>query len=149
MTKEWFGVKILYRVDLEGERVLEPSHPLPPGVHEVEESVVLIRATSSDEALELATKIDLKTEEQWSGGTNAFGQTLRMRWVQMDAHTTSLEELVEGSEVYSSISVWVERSDNELIATFFPEGDIPNKDLPGDYVFLDTKRRETAEPQKE
>ena len=127
--KKWYGVRVLHRQDLEGERQREPSRETPTDIHEAEVRVVLVRARSLDEALEVGEKEALAYDEAMSGGTTLLGQIIKVQWLHMDSYGP-LEALGEGVEAYSQITLWRGKSDDELSAIFFPPGDWDRDDYP-------------------
>jgi hypothetical protein len=121
----WYGVGTLVRLIATGKPKKTDKH-FDPTSTLVEDRVVLLRADSFDSAIEKAEK-EAQQYCRRTRFTNIYGQSVRMKFLRMvDAFSLPDQELVVGSEVYSSTTLVPHSlSDAKLVAQRFGDDEGP------------------------
>ncbi len=133
----WYGVRTLVRLIAVGRPKKTDKH-FDPTSTLVEDRVVLFRADSFDSAIEKAEK-EAQVYCRRTRFTNIYGQSVRMKFLRMvDAFSLLDDELVVGSEVYSSTTL-VARSVSAAKLITQRYGDHKEPGGGSRYKFLDAK----------
>jgi hypothetical protein len=106
----WYAVKSLYRMDVSATPEAEAR------LSSFEERVVLMRASSFEQALEKAQR-EARAYAEDGAWTNARGETVTTRHLEaLDAFLLTEDELADGCEVYSKmLFVAPSLTDEELV----------------------------------
>ncbi|KXX66923.1 DUF4288 domain-containing protein [Flammeovirga sp. SJP92] len=118
--KKWFGVKILFKYQVSGKVKTELiDDDWVENYRAFEESVILIRATSFDEAYQIAEE---KTNGNTDSWMNKYGQVIeKIFHDSIDCFLIGDEEFEDGLEVYSNIfEINNNLSDDQLIGEYYP-----------------------------
>lgn len=119
MDKQWYSVKLVYKFDIAGE----PTHTDEQYQNKqnfFEESIILVNATSFDDAYEKAEKYGRENEETYQ---NEYDQTVLYVFVDtLDCYV--LGKTIESeTQVYASIR----QTDKETDADQFIENTLKNE----------------------
>ncbi|MDJ1504038.1 DUF4288 domain-containing protein [Xanthocytophaga agilis] len=123
MKKEdmkWYGVKLVYVFTIQGLPIVELiDKNYIENYRGYEESIVIIKAQSFDEAYELAEKVARKNE---SDHTNIYGQRVEKRYLEsLDCFWIFEERIKSGMEVYSQmIDSTTQVETEDFLDTTFP-----------------------------
>ncbi|MFB2346678.1 DUF4288 domain-containing protein [Priestia megaterium] len=121
LDAQWYGVKVLYKHLIVGK-------PNPEKIDEnyeehqiFEESILLIKAQSFDQAYEIAEKKAKECEDSY---TNVYDQTVKFQFIEsLDAFLLFEEdEFPSGTEVYSRfLHIPKEESLANVLSRHYPE----------------------------
>ncbi|CAI9001623.1 DUF4288 domain-containing protein [Priestia megaterium] len=118
---EWYGVKVLYKNLVIGEPNAEKLDENYEDHQIFEESILLIKARSFEQAYEIAEK---KAKESEDSYTNVYGQIVKFQFVEsLDAFLLCEEDgLQSGTEVYSRfLHIAKEESLEGVLSRHYPE----------------------------
>jgi len=121
LNLEWYGVKVLYKNLVVGEPNPEKLDENYEDHQIFEESILLIKALSFEQAYEIAEK---KAKESEDSYTNVYGQVVKFQFVEsLDAFLLCEEdELQSGTEVYSRfLHIAKEESLENVLSKYYPE----------------------------
>jgi len=118
---EWYGVKVLYKYLIIGSPNIEKIDENYEDHQVFEESILLIKAQTFDQAYEIAEK---KAKECEGSYTNVYDQIVKFQFVEsLDAFLLCEEdELQSGTEVYSRfLHIPKEESLANVLSRHYPE----------------------------
>jgi ABC-type enterochelin transport system substrate-binding protein len=141
MTTNWYGIKSILRFDT------MPGPPKEGTISAVEERVVVLTASSFDEAL---SKGEVEAREYAASARwpNDAGQEVACRYLDAIEVYQISGELVSGAEVFSkTIFVSRDEADSRLIDRLMGSEDEAGKDVHGAFE-PDFERIADAAPQK-
>jgi len=116
---KWFTVALLYESVIEGEPInLDKEYDSSNNVYE--ESHLLVKAVSSEEAIALGEKIGYENEHHYK---NQYDQTVYWKLVKvLDCFELLDEEFKTGTELYSRFVLTPkENSTKDVLKRFFQE----------------------------
>jgi hypothetical protein len=112
-AKQWYGARTLYR------HTVECDQPRP---FLVEQRVVLVEASSFEDAIDRAESEALSYASQFRG-VNSQGQAVRVEYLG-SCNVYSIDDaLLDGVEVHSQMTVHNEGTDDELSNRFMGSSD--------------------------
>jgi len=118
---KWYGVKVLYKNLIEGKPNAEKIDENYEDHQIFEESILLIKAKSFDQAYEIA---ETKAKENEDSYINVYDQVVNFQFVD-SLHAFLLcedEELENGIEVYSRfLHISKEESFANVLSRYYPE----------------------------
>ena len=118
---QWYGVKVLYKYLIVGKPNIEKIDQNYEEHQIFEESILLIKAQSFDQAYEIAEKKAKECEDSY---TNVYDQTVKFQFIEsLDAFLLcEEEELPNGTEVYSRfLHVPKKESLANVLSRYYPE----------------------------
>ncbi|WP_176586238.1 DUF4288 domain-containing protein [Priestia megaterium] len=118
---KWYGVKVLYKNSLIGEPNAEKLDENYEDHQIFEESILLIKARSFEQAYEIAEK---KAKESEDSYTNVYDQIVKFQYVEsIDAFLLCEDdELESGTEVYSRfLHTAKEENLESVLSRHYPE----------------------------
>lgn len=131
---QWFSVKLIFENIISGE-------PEPDTIDEnytdkyitYEESIVLIKAQSFDNAYKIAEKKARENEMEY---TNTYGQLVNCKFIEaIDCFSISDETLGTGVEIYSRfLRVYKDIDTQDFIDKYYPDTIEDNSGI--DYQFV-------------
>ncbi len=120
-TWKWFAVKLLYEGVISGEPSPETiDQNYSRDFKNFEESIILVKAQSFDQAYSIAEK---KAKEAEIDYQNPYDESVHWQLIKaLDAFWLFDDELVSGTELYSRIIRVAKSVDNdEVIKNLYPE----------------------------
>ncbi|MGF9889634.1 DUF4288 domain-containing protein [Priestia megaterium] len=118
---QWYGVKVLYKHLIVGKPNTEKIDENYEDHQIFEESILLIKAQSFDQAYEIAEKEAKECEDSY---TNVYDQTVKFQFIEsLDAFLLYEEdELPSGTEVYSRfLHMPKEEKLANVLSRYYPE----------------------------
>jgi len=118
---KWYGVKVLYKHLVSGEPNREKIDKNYNEHQIFEESILLIKAQSFDQAYELAEREAKGREDSY---TNVYDQLIEFKFIEsLDAFELFEDEgLQSGTEVYSRfVHTSKEEKLNDFLTRYYPE----------------------------
>ncbi|PEL07600.1 DUF4288 domain-containing protein [Bacillus sp. AFS017336] len=117
---EWFAVKVLYECKISGNPTPEKINYEIDDLNTFEETILLIKAPTVEQAYLIGEKEALKNETEY---LNQFGETVEWKFIEiLDCFELFDKKLQTGTELYSRfIRVPKDLSKEELIFQYYPE----------------------------
>lgn len=118
---EWYAVKVLYKCNISGNPSPETIDENYSNTHRTfEESIILVKAPSFEQAYEIAEK-----EVKWAemDYLNPYDETVEWKFVEsIDCFHLFDKKLQTGTELYSRfLRVPKDTSNKEVISHYYPE----------------------------
>ncbi|CAM3639092.1 DUF4288 domain-containing protein [Brevibacillus invocatus] len=118
---KWYAVKVLFEsVHSGGSDHQKNENNDGNNIKLFEESIILVKETNMEKAIEIAEKFAKKAEHE---SLNSFGETVKHQFVRQ-LHTFELndDEITIGTEIYSRfIHASNENSAIDVIKRYYPE----------------------------
>ncbi|PEJ60139.1 S-ribosylhomocysteinase [Bacillus sp. AFS002410] len=117
---EWFAVKVIYECKISGNPSPEKINYEIDDLNTFEETILLIKAPSEEQAYLIGEKEALKNETDY---LNQFGETVEWKFIEiLDCFELFDKKLQTGTELYSRfIRVPKDLSKDDLIFQYYPE----------------------------